>query len=153
MHAQLSRRTLATVVAGVATGASGCLSFGNDGPVPGSLTLRNETEAVQTVSVRATKVSDDSDNEQQYNETPNSDADTTVVHDDVFELSSGDRRLIEGWLSEPGLYFLEANAGSERTDTDWIGLYSSNNGTSVGEATVLLEIEEDRVWFGQSVSD
>lgn len=144
---------LAVLTAGLVAGASGCLSFGNDEPVPGSLRLRNKTETVHTVSVRATKVSDDSDDEQQYNDTPDSDADTTVVHDDVFELQSDDRHTIEGWLSEPGLYFLEADAGSERTDTDWIGLYSSNNGTSVGEATVHLVIEEDRVWFGQSVAD
>jgi len=153
MRNHISRRTLAVLAAGVAAGTSGCLSFGNEGPVAGSLRLRNETETVQTVSVRATRVSDDSDDAQQYNETPDSDADTRVVHDDVFELSAGDRRVLEGWLSEPGLYFLEADAGDKRADTEWIGLYSSNNGTSVGEETVGLTVEQDRIWFGLSVSD
>jgi hypothetical protein len=153
MEHKLRRRTLAVLAAGVAAGAGGCLSFGNDSPVPGSLRLENDTETVQAVSVRATKVSDDDDDPQQYNETPDSDADTRVVHDDAFELSGGDRQRIEGWLFEPGLYFLEADAGSERTATEWIGLYSSNNGTSVGEETVWLTIEQNRIWFGLSVSD
>ena len=135
-------------------GASGCLSFGNDPPVPGSLRLRNETETEVTVSVQATKVSDDSDDPQQYNETPAPNAETTVVRDDRFELSAEDDHLLEGWLADPGLYFLEADAGSERVDTEWIGLYPAGpNGTSVAEETVSLTVEETRVWFGLSVSE
>ena len=140
--------------AAVAMGASGCLSFGNDPPVPGSLRLRNETETDLTVSIRATKVSEDDDDPQQYNDTPAPDAETTVVRDDRFELPAEDDHLLEGWLADPGLYFLEADAGSERVDTDWIGLYPAGpNGTSVAEETVSLTVEETRVWFGLSVSE
>ena len=140
--------------AAVVMGASGCLSFGNDPPVPGSLRLRNETETDLTVSIRATKVSEDDDDPQQYNDTPAPDAETTVVRDDRFELSAEDDHLLEGWLADPGLYFLEADAGSERVDTEWIGLYPAGpNGTSVAEETVSLTVEETRVWFGLSVSE
>jgi len=140
--------------AAVVTGASGCLSFGNDAPVPGSLRLRNETETTVTVSIRATKVSEDSDDPQQYNETPAPDAESTVVRDDRFELPAEESHLLDGWLASPGLYFLDADAGSERVDTEWIGLYPAGpNGTSVAEETVSLTVEETRVWFGLSVSD
>ncbi|WP_253736869.1 hypothetical protein [Halohasta salina] len=154
MDTRLTRRTLSVGAAAVVTGASGCLSFGNDPPVPGSLRLRNETETEVTVSVQATKVSEDSDDPQQYNETPAPDAESTVVRDDRFELPAEDDHLLEGWLSTPGLYFLEANVGSERVDTEWIGLYPAGpNGTSVAEETVHLTVEETRVRFGLSVSD
>ncbi|MFO7834213.1 MAG: hypothetical protein R6V31_09215 [Halohasta sp.] len=154
MDSQLTRQTLSAATAAVVAGASGCLSFGNDGPVPGSLRLRNETERAVTVSVQATKVSEDDDDPQQYNETPAPDAESTVVRDDRFELSAGDDHLLEGWLAAPGLYFLDANAGSDRVDTEWIGLYPAGpNGTSVAEETIHLTVEETRVWFGLSVSD
>ena len=154
MDSQFTRRTLSACAGAVVMGASGCLSFGNDPPVPGSLRLRNETETEVTVSVQATKVSDDSDDPQQYNETPAPNAETTVVRDDRFELSAEDDHLLEGWLADPGLYFLEADAGSERVDTEWIGLYPAGpNGTSVAEETVSLTVEETRVWFGLSVSE
>lgn len=117
---------------------SGCLF--NTAPDSGSLVIKNEHDSPHTVEITVRKM--ESDNLPSSTPTATS-GPTLWTRNYTYKLEATERKMIPDFITEPGLFAIDARLDTGKHSAVWLSLYSANHGTAVGGGVVFVDIYED----------
>lgn len=125
----------------VSTASSGCVFGIADSPDAGTLVVRNDHADAQTVIVHVTKTSTSDDDTRPRDETPDPESTPIWERDEQFTVDAGETTNVEGFVTEPGAYYVEARTESGASSHEWVGFYEAADG-GVAEDAIYVTIDE-----------
>jgi hypothetical protein len=118
---------------------SGCIQA-NDLPA-GTLRIRNNQADTRDITIRVTKTSNDSD-DRRYDQTPAPDSTPVWTRTDRFTVGPNERLTREGFISETGAFYLEAELDTGESASRWFEFYEAAGG-GIAEKVITVDIYEE----------
>jgi hypothetical protein len=144
-----SRRTLvATAVSLGIASVSGCFMF-TDGLGPGMLVIHNELDEQVAVTVEVERRNDDAQVTRDDPGTPVPEEDPLWSDEATFDVEAEGRLEKDGFVTEPGAYYVRVDVENRGTGAGWVGVSrSTEGGMSAGYIDIQLtsdgDVEVDR---------
>ena len=145
MHPRSTRRRFAALVAASLPAFAGCSGLDSDA-APGSLTIDNRDDSSHRVTVTVRERRRDTAVETATPETPVASGDDRT---EVFELTSGEERVIDDFLTRTGRYWVRAKTETSPVDsvTAEVTESSASSAGQTGDALELRIGDDGSAWL------
>lgn len=135
------RALLGSSAAAAVAGLGGCV-FNSGSPDPAALQVVNRGAERRTVTVTASRTSDDASDVRHANQTPRPAMTPLWSHEDSFTVD-GEGTLVEpDFFPEPGAYYVVARLDDGRRDAGWIRIGEAVDG-GIADGYAHVRIAED----------